>query len=232
MDAYPVSSDLIGKAASAYEHLRRTVSHGQLRPGRRLSATGLAAEFRISETPVREALVRLSAEGFLDWRPGKGHFTKPVTLAEQRDLHEVLAMGLELCVGSERRGDGRRSASIALAAPRRSLSDDGAFDADHRMAQVLRETGVALAKSNGNGVLQAIISILLDRTYLIRRLDLDSPSQIAAALSRIERLTSAAKAGDTARATAVVKEHLAARWRRLPDLVVAAQHVVAQSNYP
>src|SRR5689334_1233539 len=86
---------LLTKSASAYEHLRRLATEGRLRPDRRLSPPDLAAELRVSVTPVRDALARLAAEGFISGRGGRGFFTKAYTVEEQRSLLQLLiAMGL------------------------------------------------------------------------------------------------------------------------------------------
>lgn len=48
-----------------YRTLRQQIMHGELPPGQALTLRGLAAQFGVSMTPVREALRRLSAEGAL-----------------------------------------------------------------------------------------------------------------------------------------------------------------------
>lgn len=46
-----------------YRSLRTRVMHGELDPGTRLTLRGIAAEYTVSMTPVREAMRRLVAEG-------------------------------------------------------------------------------------------------------------------------------------------------------------------------
>jgi DNA-binding GntR family transcriptional regulator len=48
-----------------YRTLRQQIMHGEVPPGQSLTLRGLAAQFGVSMTPVREALRRLSAEGAL-----------------------------------------------------------------------------------------------------------------------------------------------------------------------
>lgn len=232
MDAFPISSNLLGKSASAYEHVRRAIVGGQLRPGRRLSATGLAAHFRISETPVREALVRLSAEGFLAWEASKGHFTKQVTVSEQVDLHELVAIGLQLCLqGLEpARRDGL--AAVELRVRGELLESVEAPEAAENTAHLMTEVGIALVQSHGNAALAAMMSTVLDRTHLVRRLALDTPERVGLVRLRLEGLTSAVLAADAATAAAIVGQHLAERRRRLPELVQAANALAAKATYP
>jgi DNA-binding GntR family transcriptional regulator len=52
-------------AASVYDALRREILGLEIEPGTLLDETELALRFRLSRSPVREALIRLSAEGLV-----------------------------------------------------------------------------------------------------------------------------------------------------------------------
>jgi DNA-binding GntR family transcriptional regulator len=62
----------------------------ELRPGARISDSVLAADLGVSRTPVREALVRLEREGFLDSDVGRGFFVKPLSTREVREVYPIL----------------------------------------------------------------------------------------------------------------------------------------------
>ena len=62
----------------------------ELAPGARLSDSALAQELGVSRTPVREALLRLENEGFLDVDVGRGFFVKSLSAAEVRDVYPIL----------------------------------------------------------------------------------------------------------------------------------------------
>lgn len=57
-------------------------------PGERLNEAVLARELGVSRTPLREALSRLSSEGFLTFSPNQGFFRKPLDVKEIYDLYE------------------------------------------------------------------------------------------------------------------------------------------------
>ena len=57
------SHSLQERAAAA---LREEIIHGRLRPGERLSELELSQQFNTSRSPVREALVQLAQEGFVE----------------------------------------------------------------------------------------------------------------------------------------------------------------------
>ena len=59
---------------SVYEALVELVIAGRLTPGQHLVETELARQLGVSRQPVREALHRLEAEGWVDLRPNQGAF--------------------------------------------------------------------------------------------------------------------------------------------------------------
>ncbi|MEN8709095.1 MAG: GntR family transcriptional regulator [Paracoccaceae bacterium] len=61
----PRSEPILSAHDRVYRGLRTRIMHGQLRPGQALTLRGIAAEFDVSITPVRESVQRLVAEGAL-----------------------------------------------------------------------------------------------------------------------------------------------------------------------
>lgn len=87
-----------GKADAAYDAVVQLLySHG-LVPGQQLSDVELSAKLNIGRTPVREALIRLAAEGKVISIPQKGYFTRPLTNWAIADSYavarEILAFAL------------------------------------------------------------------------------------------------------------------------------------------
>ncbi len=68
------------------EALRALLITGQMRPGHLYSAPRLAAEFGVSPTPVREAMLDLVSEGLVEVVRNKGF---RVTHLKERDLDEI-----------------------------------------------------------------------------------------------------------------------------------------------
>jgi DNA-binding GntR family transcriptional regulator len=62
----------------------------ELAPGSRISDSAMAGELGVSRTPVREALLRLEREGFLEVDVGRGFFVKPLSAAEVREAYPIL----------------------------------------------------------------------------------------------------------------------------------------------
>ena len=59
--------------------LRAAISNGELEPGRKLRLDDLRATFGVSLSPLREALSRLSAEGFVVMEDQRGYSVAPIS---------------------------------------------------------------------------------------------------------------------------------------------------------
>lgn len=69
-------------AILVFERLRDEILSMQLRPGQLIDESNLAERFKVSRSPVREALVRLAAEGLVQTVPNKGTVVTPLNLDE------------------------------------------------------------------------------------------------------------------------------------------------------
>ncbi|WP_420997622.1 GntR family transcriptional regulator [Cupriavidus sp. 30B13] len=74
-------------APQVFEHMRDLIISMTLTPGTVLSRTDLAAQYGISQTPVRDALMRLSEEGLVDIFPQHATVVSPISIALARQAH-------------------------------------------------------------------------------------------------------------------------------------------------
>ncbi|MFF1299935.1 MULTISPECIES: GntR family transcriptional regulator [unclassified Streptomyces] len=72
-----------------YEALLELITTRALQPGRHLVESELAGHLGVSRQPVREALQRLSTEGWVDLRPAQGAFVHEPTEEEADQLLTV-----------------------------------------------------------------------------------------------------------------------------------------------
>ena len=72
--------------ANVYQELRRRLVTGRVTPDANLSTRGLALELGVSQTPVREALSRLAAEGAVQIRSKRRIVIPPMTPERFEDL--------------------------------------------------------------------------------------------------------------------------------------------------
>ncbi len=92
-----------------YDYLRGEMNSGGLQPGSFLDLNALALELGISRTPLRDALLQLEVEGFVEILPRRGFRLKPLTLEEIRNIYQIVG-ALE-------------SAALATAGPRLGKAD-------------------------------------------------------------------------------------------------------------
>ncbi len=76
-------------ADQAYETLHRQIVSGELASGQRLRAEELAEVMEISPTPIKEALVRLEAEGLLAAELRRGVMVRRFTAVDVVELYEA-----------------------------------------------------------------------------------------------------------------------------------------------
>lgn len=72
----------------AYDAIRQMIMVGRLKPGAPLGERTLAEQLGVSRAPVKDALLRLTREGFVVSRPG-GRYVKDLGEQDLRDMFEV-----------------------------------------------------------------------------------------------------------------------------------------------
>ncbi|PIR20797.1 MAG: hypothetical protein COV45_04365 [Deltaproteobacteria bacterium CG11_big_fil_rev_8_21_14_0_20_47_16] len=69
--------------------LRDDIVRGAMRPGDKLNEAELARRYRVSRTPLREAIRQLQAEGLIDSAPNKGARVATLTESELAELFDA-----------------------------------------------------------------------------------------------------------------------------------------------
>ena len=78
-----------------YEYLRGCIVNLSLKPGEKIDVKQLAQKFSVSQTPIREALHKLTEQGLVVSKPYVGYFVvrlTPVDIEELFDLRKALEM--------------------------------------------------------------------------------------------------------------------------------------------
>jgi DNA-binding GntR family transcriptional regulator len=81
----PAGTDL------AYHRIRQAIVEGRYRPGQRLVEQRVGEELELSRTPVREALLRLEAEGLVESARNRGAFVRTLTRQDILDVYDLRA---------------------------------------------------------------------------------------------------------------------------------------------
>ncbi len=91
--AVPQSTPIVVRSLreQVYDYLKEAMQLGRIEPGTTLNLNALEEEIGISRTPLRDALLQMAAEGFVEILPRRGIRLIPLTLERIRDHYEILA---------------------------------------------------------------------------------------------------------------------------------------------
>ena len=105
---------------SVYDALIDLIITGELAPGQHMVETDLARQLGVSRQPIREALHRMEAEGWVDLRPSQGAFVHVPTESEVDELLDVRAL-----LEAETARLAARAATATQVARLREISAEG-----------------------------------------------------------------------------------------------------------
>lgn len=132
MAVQPAPRDRIVRA------LEEDIAEGRLRPGERLDERALASRFKVSRTPVREALNRLASNGFIETRAHQGAVVATMTMAALLEMFEVMQALEKTCaeLAARRMTAAERKALVAEAKRGTTIAakDDRRRYAQHNVA--------------------------------------------------------------------------------------------------
>ncbi|WP_192581241.1 GntR family transcriptional regulator [Micromonospora sp. AMSO12t] len=126
-EADPHTGERVGELL--YRTLRDRIISGELRPGTRLSVPALAEEFRVSRSPVRDAVIRLVQDELARETLNRGAVVARIEGEELVSLYEARE-ALEWAVArlaAQRYSPALRRRLLALITEHRQVAADGDF---------------------------------------------------------------------------------------------------------
>ncbi|MGY3777932.1 GntR family transcriptional regulator [Isobaculum melis] len=75
-----------------YNHIKNLIDTGSLNKEDKIVEQQIANELGVSRTPVREALLQLASDGYLENIPRKGFKIKELTEKDQEDIYQVIGL--------------------------------------------------------------------------------------------------------------------------------------------
>lgn len=196
-------------ADDVHEHLRAWIIDAVREPGVRLNVEAVARSLEVSPTPVREALVRLEAEGFVTKEPLRGwSITAPLDAQGLHDLYELrlLLEPWAAARATDRATEPDHTRLVAELATCPTAPPEGGF-ADYR-AIVDHDTRFhdLILEIAGNEEVRRAFARTNCHLHVFR---LTYGAQMGAqALDEHEAIVGAVVAGDSAGAAAAMRGHL------------------------
>lgn len=210
MDASLYTAPRNGLRTQAYDELKTRLLLGDFPLNRRLGEERLAALLGVSRTPVREALLRLDAEGLVGPHPEGGYCPVAPDVAAVHDLYEV-RMVLEL-QGLRRpgRADGQAHDAAVLEPLRdewRALVTSLPVP-DPGFVTLDEDFHVRLVESAGNRSLADMLRTVNERIRVVRMHDFLSQERVARTVDQHVGIVEAVLVGDLVLAEFRFNHHL------------------------
>ena len=189
----------------AYEVLRARIREGELPPGSRVREAEIAEQLEISRTPVREALRRLEADGFLAFEPHRGMV---VVQLDHQSVMELYAMR-EALEGTAAGLAARHASDAEIAALLDMLDRESAlFEDPDRLATHNLQFHQALFRAAHNRYLLKTANALRDSMALMRGTTMAVPGRAETAHREHRSLADAIQTRDSEAAARAARQHI------------------------
>jgi len=193
-------------AETVYARVKDDIFEFRLLPGTRFSENEVAQRARVSRTPVREALLRLQREGFLDVHTKSGWSVKPMDfdrfehLYDARTVLEVDAARKLCAIDAEERLAGLKKIWLVPQRQRRSdwLEVAQLDEAFHGM----------LVAAAGNPELARMHADVTERIRIVRRLDFTQSERVQATYDEHAAILRAILGRKLQQATLLLRTHI------------------------
>jgi DNA-binding GntR family transcriptional regulator len=214
-------------AEQVYEKLKAQIHDFVLLAGDRFSEADLSERLGVSRTPIREALFRLRAEGFLEVEFKSGWFVKPIDfekLDQLYDLRIVLELAsvskLTSLVGSSGVLDTLRNQW--LVPPEERLTNPKAVgELDEAFHQ-------SLVLATGNTEIARVHQEVTDRIRIVRRLDFTRSDRIEATYLEHGKILRAVLQRKADQAQLLLRSHIEQSKVEVRKITLAALHQAKQ----
>lgn len=207
-------------AGRVYAGLRARIVSLDLLPDTVLSRTGIAKEYSVSQSPVREAILKLEQEGLVISFPQSKTLVTKINVAHARET-QFLRLSIELEVVKTlielQDPDLLLPASRVLRMQKMAGedSDISEFSALDRLFHL------SLYQAVGVASLWHMISGRSGHIDRLRTLNLPDPGKISAVLNSHEGILSAIAKHDSQEVEAQTREHLSGTLASLPAIINA-----------
>jgi len=223
------------RADDVYEQLKRDVAQFTLVPGDRFTENELGERLGVSRTPVRQALVRLQQEGYVEvlfrsgWRVLPFDFAKFEQLYDLRMVLETTA-ARRLCAGTP---------SSTSPTDRALLS---ALEAIWLVPLAQRSTNTeqvclwdedfhcALVAAAGNAEMARVHRDVTERIRIIRRLDFTQQARISTTYDEHAKILKAIRAKRADQVELLLRAHIAASQAEVRKITLHQVHMARQEG--
>ncbi|MEW5423313.1 GntR family transcriptional regulator [Amorphus sp. 3PC139-8] len=198
--------------------LRERIVSLELKPGQNLSRGETAEFYGVSQTPVRDAMLKLEQDGLLVIYPQSKTEVSKIDVGQARET-QFLRLSIELEVT-------RRLAALVdkapLASTRQILSrqENALQDGDLELfAQLDRRFHLSLCEATGVANLWRLVAARSGHIDRLRNLNLPEPGKTANIVFYHRQILEALEAGDKVAVEVAVREHLSGTLAAVEEIM-------------
>ncbi|MCQ8781529.1 GntR family transcriptional regulator [Mangrovibrevibacter kandeliae] len=198
--------------------LRGRIVRTELSPGARLSEQDVAAIYRLSRQPVREAFIRLAEEGLVEIRPQRGTFVRKISEDEVMDARFVReAIEADIVRAAARQADPALVRELRHLVERQAATADGDAFAFMRLDEAFHRLIADAAGRRRAWTILQTIKAQMDRVRYLTAAEFPKDLLITQHLA----IVAAVETGDADSAEAAMRQHLRKILQDLPAIVAA-----------
>jgi DNA-binding GntR family transcriptional regulator len=214
------------RADLLHDQIEDLILTGDLGPGARLDEVSLATRFGVSRTPIREALLQLSASGLVELRPRRGAVVAEIGPKRLVEMFEVMAELEATCA--------------RLAARRATAEDEKRIEAFHRACAAAAEAKDEDAYYYENEAFHEAIDAAAHQEFLseqtralrkrlkpYRRLQLRARGRVRSSFDEHELIVRSITGSDPEAAADAMRAHVIVQGERFTDLLASLDQAAA-----
>lgn len=196
-----------------YDYLLNKIINMHLSSGARIEERVIVEELGISRTPVREAFVRMAAEGLIEILPNRGAWIPPLDIEEVRSFLESFEF-LLLATGHLATQRRTEDDMIKIEHQCQAYEDAGERRDFKAIININEKFHLAIARAGYNGHMERLMADLLKKALRIdwfwysRSINIGLDEAITNSVDEHNRLTEAIRQRDLAEVESVTIEHV------------------------
>lgn len=204
---------------AVYMQIRNDIIDGQLAPDSKLRIEHMKSSYNVGATPIREALSRLSSDGFVHTEGQRGFRVTPVSINDLLEITELrIMLELKALTQSIEAGDDDWESRIVTTFFRLSKTESGTkIDNMELWEQRNREFHEALLSACSSQWLLRFYRIIYDQHKRYRNISITESLAIRTLHEEHQRIYDAVLARDNKTACAETEQHI----RKTADISIS-----------
>ncbi len=201
---------MVNAVNKAYDFIKAAVMSGDLAAGARVKEELVAEQIGVSRTPIREALHKLTAEGFLSMPPNQGARVikwSAQDLIEITDLRAVLE-SFGAGIAARHISDAQLAELEALCRRMELAVAQGSTTDLEAITDLNSSFHMTIINASGNARLAEVIGNLAHPLLVQRRFSGFDNARLQRSMAHHREITDALRAHDSGWASAIMRAHL------------------------